>query len=97
VEAVTNRFSSLPRKKAIAPGVIALSESMEPSGVLRPVFSSDAFRPPKVLPVSPSHLHPRIALTRPGGARVKVGGPVPLAEPEPSLLCFETMRKRQGT
>ncbi len=44
---------------------------------------------PQVLPVSPSRLHPRIALTRPGGARVKVGGAVPLAEPELSFLCSD--------
>jgi hypothetical protein len=50
---------------------------------------------PQVLPANPSRLHPRIALTRPGGARVKVGGAVPLAEPELSLPCSETMRNRR--
>jgi hypothetical protein len=50
---------------------------------------------PQVLPLSPSRFHPRIALTRLGGARVKAGGAVPLAEPELSLLCSETLGKKQ--
>jgi hypothetical protein len=31
---------------------------------------------------SPSRLRPRIALTRPGDARAKAGGAIPLVEPE---------------
>jgi hypothetical protein len=42
----------------------------------------DLIDPHKVAVRSPSRLHPRIALTRPGDARVKAGGAVPLAEPE---------------
>jgi hypothetical protein len=43
---------------------------------------------PKAVACSPSRLHPRIALTRLGGARVKVGGAIPLAEPELSLASL---------
>ena len=80
--------------KVTKPSHIAVTERMQPSGARRPVISSDAIFPPELPPVSPSRLHPRIALTRLGGARVKVGGVVPLAEPELSLLCSETMRQR---
>ena len=63
--------------------------SPTPSNQLRFINS------PQVLPVSPSRLHPRIALTRPGDARVKAGGSVPLVDPELSLLCLETMGKKR--
>ena len=63
--------------------------SPTPSNQLRFINS------PQVLPVSPSRLHPRIALTRPGDARVKAGGAVPLVDPELSLLCLETMGKKR--
>jgi len=60
-----------------------------------PSYSLRFIISPQVLPVSPSRLHPRIALTQPGDARVKVGGAVPLAEPELSLLCSEAMGKKR--
>ena len=50
-------------------------------------------RSPKVLSRCPSHLHPRIALTLTGDARVKVGGAIPLVEPELSLVFPHVLRK----
>jgi hypothetical protein len=47
----------------------------------------------KVVIRSPSRLHPRIALTRPGDARVKAGGAIPLAEPELSPESLPLPRK----
>jgi hypothetical protein len=96
VEAEENRYSGLPPGTRVSGwsgpccGIQASNTTMSPtpSNQLRLINS------PKVLPVSPSRLHPRIALTRPGDARVKAGGAVPLVEPELSLLCLEAMGKK---
>ena len=95
VEAEVNRFSGLPRTKESdrrgpCRGIQANGTTLRP----RPSNQLRFINSPQVLPVSPSRLHPRIALTRPGDARVKAGGAVPLAEPELSLLCSETMGKK---
>jgi len=96
VEAEENRYSGLPRTKVSGRSgpfrgnqASGTTVSPTPSNQLR--FTNSR----QVLPVSPSRLHPRIALTRPGDARVKAGGAVPLVEPELSLLCLETMGKKR--
>ena len=48
---------------------------------------------PKVVIPSPSRLRPRIALTRPGDARAKAGGAIPLVEPELSPESLRLPRK----
>jgi hypothetical protein len=47
---------------------------------------------PKAVIPSPSRLRPRIALTRPGDARAKAGGAIPLVEPELSPESQPTAR-----
>jgi hypothetical protein len=54
----------------------------------------DLIDPPKKAVCSPSRLHPRIALTGTGGARVKAGGAIPLAEPELSPASRPTANAR---
>jgi hypothetical protein len=96
MEAMKNRFSSLPRwKESRRSGPYRFISANGTLGSPTPSYQLRFVLSPQVLAISPSRLRPRIALTRPGGARVKVGGAVPLAEPELSLLCLETMRKRR--
>jgi hypothetical protein len=94
VEAEVNRSSGLPRAKVS--GWCGPCRGVQASGTTVSPTPSNQLRfinSPQVLPVSPSRLHPHIALTRPGDVRVKAGGVVPLVEPELSLLCLETMGK----
>ena len=53
---------------------------------------------PKVVIPSPSRLRPRIALTRPGDARAKAGGAIPLVEPElsPESLLIACRPRKDG-
>jgi len=76
-----DRMTHRTRAADLIPRGIAGDEAEQGDDV-----SLDLIDTPRVLLRRPSRLHPRIALTDPGDARVKAGGAVPLAEPELSLV-----------